>query len=253
MYDAKNRIRKRTKQWELTQRLSHIGQEIGAEFNKGFILALSGPKPTKAIKWYQKYNLGYRYFLFEKDKDIYTEASFDLLWKDTKKIKLLNKDIFIGCRLFGFHTTGIDFDFCTTMTPEIAEEVIQSIKYLELQYVWFRVTTCHRKVKGEVLLSLEEKIKEEIACFTDYSVVDEVRTNYRDTATMHVWQCILQRKEKNMRTLKQMTKKEQDMARALVNGMTDNYTDQDISKLLRLKPTSVRALRAHVTMRELGH
>lgn len=251
MYDATNRIRKRTKQWELTQRLQDIDEYFEAKFSKGDILVLSGPQPMRAIKWYQKYNLYNHCFLFEKDEETYEKALFDnILYKDIEKIKLFKSDIFTGCRTKGEFVTGIDFDFCTTLNPEMCKKIVNSIHYLKLPYVWFRVTTCHRKIKGEILLSLEKEIKEKIAYSTDYHVIDEVSTNYRDTATMHVWQCVLQQKEKNMRTLKQLTEKEQDMARALVNGMTEAYTNQDVSKLLKLKPASVRALRAHVTMRK---
>lgn len=54
-----------------------------------------------------------------------------------------------------------------------------------------------------------------------------------------------------MRTFRELTKEEREMARVLVYSATDEgYSTNDVAELLRLRPTTIAALKAHKTMRE---
>jgi len=254
MYEDKERQNKRWHQVVLTSRLKDLC-ELNPRLNKGDILVLSGPNPEKAVEYYRKYKMYNWCHLVEKDKDTFLTAQlhFDTAYKEI----LMYDDVFEAAYRLRNDLRGIDFDFCTTLKQDLGAEIVLSVINLQKSCVWFRVTSCHRRISSEQLRARQERILDAIEMLSDYIVIDEASINYRDDVVMNTWQVVLRNNRKmedgTMRTLKEMTQAEKDMARTLVDNLYYNggqYNDKDISRVLQMSPYSVSALKAHVTMRK---
>lgn len=260
-FNTNNIENKRWIQCQLSSRLSD-SSELNPKLTDGIIVVLSGPNPNDAIKYYSTYELYRTCVLVENNSKIFYEAKGKLPY--SKKAYLLFDDIFNTIRMYRSEIRGIDFDFCTTLKPELIDKIANAIESLEQSCIWFRVTSCHRRVNSKELYERKKKLLNRISKNTKYSVIDQVSKNYRDVGKMpmNVWQVILrnneQMEEGTMRTFQEMTQEERDIARTLVNrkyedcAVDTNYTDEDIARVLQMSPLSVSALKAHVTMRAQG-
>jgi len=257
MYEDRKRQNKRWHQALLTSRLNDQ-RVLNPKLNHGSILVLSGPNPEEAIKYYAKYKMYRNCILVESNRKTFAEAyfNFDPLGRH---IELIRDDIFVAAKRHSNELRGIDFDFCTTLKEELVKKIAITVARLEKPCIWFRVTSCHRGIKGEKLREKQNSIVEAIKKLSDYQLVDEAFVNYRDKIPMNTWQVVMRNNRKmedgTMRTLREMTHAEKDMARALVDRKYDqkqntNYSDDDIARVLQMSPYSVSALKAHVTMRD---
>jgi len=254
MYEPdKERQNKRWHQVQLADLLSEAA-ENNPKLTDGTIVVLSGPNPNEAIQYYRSKKLYKKCILVEKNRDTFLMAklNFDYSYSE----QLLNEDIFNTIKRHSESIRGIDFDFCISLRDELIAKVADAVIRLEQPCVWFRLTTSHRSLTKEELRRKQKVILKGISLFSDYEVIDERSINYRDGGAMNVWQVILRNNQKmeegTMRTLKEMTAAEKDMARALVGYKyrtgSETYTDEDIQKTMNMSKMSVAALKAHVTM-----
>ena len=257
MFKNIDRKNKRWHQVLLTSRLNDQCK-LNPKLNNGEILVLSGPDPQKAIKYYQRYKMYDFCTLVENNRSVFEQArlNFNLAWGNHT---LIFDDVFVIANVYKHLLRGIDFDFCTTLKDELVKKIAYIMSNLQKPCVWFRVTSSHRGIKTEELQEKQQAILHTIEKFSDYTVTDEASVNYRDGCCMNVWQIVLRNNRKmeegTMRTLKDMTQAEQEMARTLVNKkyssrQETSYDDNDISRVLQMSPYSVSALKAHVTMRK---
>lgn len=233
--------------------------KLNPKLNSGHIIILAGPDPQKAIYQYRKYKLYTWCTLVENDLSIFANAKAK--FKEHIGEVLILDNIFKVAKREKENIRGIDFDFCTTLKPELVTDIAKAISNLHKPCIWFRVTSCHRRISSKELKIRQKQIISYIKSHSDYCVTDEASINYRDTTPMNTWQIVLRNNQKmeegTMRTLKEMTQEERDMARALVDrkynsNESTNYEDKDIARVLKMSPYSVSALKAHVTMRNQG-
>ena len=254
MYEDIDRENKRWHQALLTSRLKDQSK-LNPKLNVGDILVLAGPNPEKAFEYYRKYNTYNTCHLVEKNRKTFLSAR--LRFHDTDREKLIYDDIFIAGHRLKDKLRGIDFDFCTTLQDVLSRRIALLVINLQKPCIWFRITSCHRGINSKELKEKQDNILESIKKLSDYVVIDEASINYRDGSPMNTWQVVLRNNRKmeegTMRTLKEMTTAEKDMARTLVDNFYTNggqYSDDDIAQTLQMSKYSVSALKAHVTMRK---
>jgi hypothetical protein len=266
-YQDIERPKKRASQDHLTWQLAK--QLIRCPDLRGSILILSGPSPLEAVSAYKKYDIS--------DDIILIEDNVLQWWRAVKKLKLTSEEKKQGITLVGddFYNyieektpeelRGIDLDLCTTMNNEVHRQIIWLLSFLHKEKIlpfWLRVTTCCRALKKEIRLSREAVVTQVAQRLWDDHKVIINRDLYQDWhgSAMSVMQIIClpntqqEREMKTYKTYKQLNTKQQAIADALVGRLWSKgwkkagYTENDISKLLKLSRNSISAIKAHYTM-----
>lgn len=249
--DNRTRENKRLHQLTMTARLKDLST-LNPNLCTGTVVFLSGPNPTEAVRYFQKYGVGDSFVGAEKNYNVYLQALLD----KPKNIILKNENVFEVIKQTD-NIRGIDFDFCSTVTDELAQQLINVVLEVKNPTVWFRVTSSMRGSGGKK--GLEERkqlIKETIEKNSKFTIIDECSIVYKDTVPMDTWQVVLrdeQRKEEGtMRTFRELTAEERDMVRTLVESRwagrrQTNYTDEQVATLFNLSPISISAVKANLT------
>lgn len=250
MFKDIDRPAKRIAQQKLTNKLI---EEQPKDYVPGSMYVLSGPNPTSALQQYVDSKLAKTIILLEKDYNTFKSA---ITHKPKQEdIELKHGDIFKF--EIDDNISGIDLDLCTSVVPVIADITILIRKIInrnKLPLFWLRITSALRKVGTKQTQQLIEESVNLALQGSDYSIKNEEIISYSDYGPMHVWQGYFVKTNKgetemNAKKLKDLKPAEREMVRVLSDFAGENFSDSDIAKVFKLAPNTVRALKAHRTMR----